>query len=229
MEGTIRGENQTRDFYPPSGRYQFYDRNTGRDINPEENIVDDVWVDPSTYTYIPELCASAQGSKDYFYSTEKCTRVKDYEAVCKFSKELIITVFGLCKGSPLDLSYSLVKIGPCDNPDNCDRFRRERRDFAGSTGWTLMYSDAKQTWKIISPQFVNMNVTLISPIKAEITLLLIFLSLFLVTGGLPDLGFQIANKWMRNPLVGYCECSDIAHRNLCANFSIQKKSLALVF
>ena len=63
---------------------------------------------------------------------------------------------GLCKSSPLDLSYELA--APFPSPNG----REQRRTFAGPTGWQITYSKEEKTWTIVNPQHHDKNVTLIS-------------------------------------------------------------------
>ena len=163
LGGVIKRDNDTleKDFYPSSG-YTFYDRKTGKDLVLEQGVKDALWLDPHSYSNLPEICPTGQNYSSYLFTTQKCTRKTCFSTACKFESPPVLKLSGLCSNAPLDLSFDLSI--PTPDPDG----EQQRRKFTGPTGWQITYSIEKESWTIVNPRHQNKNLTLISTAEVHI-------------------------------------------------------------
>ena len=163
LGGVIKRDNATltKDFYPSAG-YNFYDRKTGKDLILEQRVKDAIWLEPHSYSNMPEICPAGQNDSDYLFTTQKCTRKICFSAACKFEKPPVLKLSGLCFSAPLDLSFDLSI--PTPDPEG----EQQRREFTGPTGWRITYSIEKESWTIVNPRHQNKNLTLISTAEVHI-------------------------------------------------------------
>lgn len=91
------GEALTKDFYPSSG-YSFYDRKTGKDLILEKVVRDEIWPEPQSFSYLPELCPQMANytksfkTESFLFVTQKCTRKMHVAAACKFEKKPVLNL-----------------------------------------------------------------------------------------------------------------------------------------
>ena len=155
--GTAKREEEhlVKDFYPSEG-YDWYDPISGRDLVLDESVKAKMWLDPHSYSYLPDICPALWDNPDFSFWAHQCKRKLLMGTVCKFEKPLSLKISGLCKSSPLDLDYNLA----IPSPDPNGQFRR--RLYAGPTGWKIVYSTEKETWTIVNQRQPNKNLTLVS-------------------------------------------------------------------
>ena len=109
VDGVAKRDDKSlvKDFYPSEG-YDWYDQSTGRDLILEESVKDTIWLEPHSYSYLPEICPALWSNPDFSFWTQQCTRKLPMDTVCKFEKPLTLKISGLCKSSPFDLDYNLA-------------------------------------------------------------------------------------------------------------------------
>ena len=149
---------------PEEGYLDIFDTATDDLIKPDKTILDLIRRESTSYQSKEELCYLikvlgknethlSQSSTKASIFTDLCSQFVDGWTLCEFRKSVTLRLKGLCSISPIDRVLSLL------GPDNSDRGRPGT--FVGITGWTLDFSELKNTWNLHHPSYKKNTVTLL--------------------------------------------------------------------
>ena len=99
-----------KDFYPENGIYEYYDDQTGEDIEPlrfNKEPFFTLKTEKSIYTYIPDICLTCASLS---CENQKCGGTPDRaSALCKSEGPIWLQISGLCQVSTVDRRYRMLE------------------------------------------------------------------------------------------------------------------------
>ena len=141
----------TKDSFPANGTYDYYDDQTGENIEvfrENKNPFFELNIEKTRYSFIPDLCLTC-GSLSC--GNFKCTRKPDLSAaLCQVKKHIWFKLSGLCSQSEVDRQFRLLEPSAYG----------VRNTYVGSLGWNMVYDDDLAVWKIENELFPDKSLSM---------------------------------------------------------------------